>query len=506
MSAGTAGDVYEEEPRTYFVGGGTSAARWLTARKVWQGIALLVLLAVVVISTTISQSIWVIIGWAALIAAGAGIGRRRTSRGDRWTGSQSERLRSWLARRFGWDSYDPAREAAPFALGRATFLAAAAVEGGPELSVIDHVDEDAFTAVIQIEGGGEGLLEVWQSNQRQSRFGRMLFEIANDANLPVVQLDMITRVTPATAREYRAHVDQEMRRDLPVRVKESMGRLSDLAAEISEDFRSYAVIRMPLDALRERAQLDLGQDGVEALGETAFQVVGEVGQLMSAAGYEMLLGVPPRSMGALIRSLYLPSRASDDLTGINRAVDGFPAFEPGRNGTSLLAHDEENGITWHHAIGNVPREGWPVDVVTGRLLEGLILKAPPGLYRTVISQFRFLAQPEAVGRALGAVTADKAKVIGQEKRGVVSTGQPEARESASQLVLDDVGTGGHAGVLPMVRVLVSAPSEQHLSRARKAIQSLATGTVGLTKWQWRDGRHAQAMMTCLPLGRGISHT
>lgn len=493
-----------EEPRTYFIGGDNSAARWITPRRVWQVLGALALLVAVVGTVSITQSLLVLAAWAGSIGLGFLLLRRRDRRGAAWAGSLAERLRATLAYRLGWDAYDPEIESSPCVLGRVSVLAPSATENSPELAVIDHRDERVFTTVLRIEGGGDGLHEIWEGNQRQSRFGQLLRTIANDNNLPVNQLDMLTHAVPATGREYRRHIEAELRSDLPEAVAESMAALGDLVSERSEGYSSYVVLRLPVDDLADRCRADLGEVSDEGLAETAFLVTGEVGLMLEEAGYPALPGgVPPRSLGALIRHLYLPSRSADDLEGVDRTLDGFPAFAQARDGRSVISFDEQAGITWHHAIGDVPTDGWPLDLVPGRLLSQLIVEAPPGLYRTVVSQFRLLPQHVAVGRARGALTSARAGVISQNKRGVVSTGVPESREDAASLVLSDVGRGQHAGVLPMVRMLVSAPSAPQLQRARNSVQTLAAST-GFAKWRWRDGRHAQAMMTCLPLGRGIA--
>lgn len=493
-----------EEPRTYFIGGDNTAAKWITPRRLWQGLGALALLVAVVATVSVTQSALVLLGWAAAIGLAVLVARRRDRRGGAWAGSLTERLRARLAYRFGWDAYDPEVESSPFVLGRVAVLAPSATEDSPELAVIDHRDDRVFTTALRVEGGGDGLHEIWEGNQRQSRFGQLLRTIANDDNLPVDQLDMITHAVPATGQDYRRHMESELRSDLPPEVANSMTALGDLVAERSEGYATYVVLRMPIDALADRCRADLGQVSDEGLAETAFLVTGEVGLMLEEAGYPALPGgVPPRSLGALIRHLYLPSRSPEDLSGIGRTLDGFPAFAQARDGRSLISHDEDAGITWHHAIGDVPTDGWPLDLVSGRLLSQLIVEAPPGMYRTVISQFRLLPQHVAVGRARGAMTSARASVISQNKRGVVSTGVPESREDAAQLVLNDVGRGQHAGVLPMVRMLVSAPSAPQLQRARNSVQTLAAST-GFSRWRWRDGRHAQAMLTCLPLGRGIA--
>ncbi len=480
-----------EEPRTYFIGGANSAARWITPRRVWQLLGGLALLVAVVYTVTVTQSILTLVVWAAVIGIGALLGRRRDRKGDAWTGSLAEKVRASLAWRFGWDAYDPEFEGTPFALGRVSVLAPSATEDSPELAVIDHRDERVFTTVLRIEGGGDGLHEIWEGNQRQSRFGQLLRAIANDDNLPVNQLDMMTHAVPATGDEYRRHMAAELRPALPPPVEESMLSLGDLVSDRSEGYSSYVVLRMPIDDLATRCRADLGQISDEGLAETAFLVTGEVGLMLEEAGYQALPGgLPPRTLGALIRHLYLPSRSAHELSGIERTLDGFPAFAQARDGRSVISHDEVAQMTWHHAIGDVPTDGWPLDVVLGRLLSQLILEAPPGLYRTVISQFRLVPQHIAVSRARGAATSARASVIGQNKRGVVSTGVPEGREDAAQLVLSDVGRGQHAGVLPMVRMLISAPSAAQLHRARNSVQTLAAGT-GFAKWRWRDGRHAQ---------------
>jgi len=134
-----------EEPRTYFIGGDNSATRWITPRRVWQLLGGLALLVAVVATVTVSQSLLVLVVWAAAIGLAAHVLRRRDRKGGGWAGSWAERLRATLAWRFGWDAYDPELEGTPFVLGRVAVLAPSATEDSPELAVIDRFVADCLT-------------------------------------------------------------------------------------------------------------------------------------------------------------------------------------------------------------------------------------------------------------------------------------------------------------------------------------------------------------------------
>ena len=61
----------------------------------------------------------------------------------------------------------------------------------------------------------------------------------------------------------------------------------------------------------------------------------------------------------------------------------------------------------------------------------------------------------------------------------------------------------HAGVVPVVRVMVSAPNERLLRRYREAIDITVSQGLAVTRFAWEDGRQALGMLRVVPIGMEV---
>jgi hypothetical protein len=282
----------------------------------------------------------------------------------------------------------------------------------------------------------------------------------------------------------------------PERLRTSMRQLAGWTAGNTEEYRSYATIRMPLQQLA--ARLPPGAD-LERLSQEVFVLLGDVIRRAGAAGLSLRAVLGPRRLGALIRHLHDPDTDIDTLDGITSLIDGWAHTRT--PGTSWVRID---GAVrpWYHAVASVPRDAWPLHPVGARWMEHLVTGVHPATIRTVQTQWRLVPKVRARDEARLAHTYDRADQHGQRRRGQVSTGESEASMSASWQVLTDLLTPVVGGVRPAVRIHVSAPSPEELAAARTRLTAAAENG-GITRLRWNDHRHHQALLTVLPMCRGI---
>jgi hypothetical protein len=353
-----------------------------------------------------------------------------------------------------------------------------------------------LTATFEITGGGDGLLPTRDVNTAGYQFERLLGGLAG-ANLPVDQIDICTRVLPVHPDTYRAHMTGLLAAGIPPRLRASMRQLAGYAAGHTEEYRSFATIRLPLPQLARRIAEPTDLDGLCA---EAFGVLGDVVARVGRAGHPLRAVLGPRRLGALIRHLHDPDADIDLLDGVTGVADGWSQTRtPGRD----WVRTDGTGRPWYHAVASVPRDAWPLQPVTARWMEHLVTGIHPATIRTVQTQWRLVPKVPARERARLALTYDTADRHGERRRGQVSTGVSEAAMSASRRVLDDLLTPVVGGVFPAVRIHLSAPTAQELAAARVRVTAAAEAA-GVTRLRWHTHRHHQALLLALPLARGIA--
>lgn len=492
------------ELRLYRLGGGATGEGLLSRGRVARLAPLMIVMVIGVIAMLVTQN-QVVLVFALVIPAGVAIVTLwRTGAGEPLIVAWGHATRRRLARVLSWDSFDPDREETPIPLGPVRWMGVAPTETEAQLAVMEHRQEKYFSTVIEIEGGGAGIREHYEQNLASARIGNLLSAVAQQT-LPVEQIDVATHTRPADSGPYLEWMQQRLRPDIPEELRASMVDLADTVADSAEQHTSWMVVRMPTAALAERVTRDYDSvPTTEALAEMAYATTEQVAALARNAGLTVRSGLSPRRMGALLRAIQLPSRSPDDLSGITASADGLVAYSTdSERGIAMIATDTEADVSWYHSVGTIPVEGWPSWEVTGRWLAPLVLGCPVA-YRTVVTQWQLVPRARAASMARAAATFDRSQSLGKAKRGVVTGGQEEARERASDRVLTDITQGGAAGVRPVVRMMVSAPSLSALLAARAEVETAVTGDLELLQWHWFDRYQVGAVFTTLPIGRGVA--
>lgn len=491
------------EERTYILGGETRRRALFSGTTPVQlagGGAFVVVWMLVLLAT---RSLLVLVGGLVVGAVGVLLARRKTALGESWSGTVRDRVAFALAARSGTPEFVPG-ESLPAEVGdiRSLVYERPTAPGAP-MVIIHHKNHRGdswatghLTATFEIQGAGDGLVPVRATNTAGLLFERLLGGLAS-AEIPVDQLDIATRVLPVHAAAYRDHMDGLVVGSTPERLKGSMAELAGHAAGNTEEYRSFATVRIPLPLLV--AQIGGAAADVEAICDATFDLIGEVARRVDGAGYRLRTVFGPRRLGALIRHLHDPDRDIDDLTGISSVVDGWDFV---RHNERHHARIEGSAQDWYHAVAHVPRDAWPAQPVTARWMEHLVTRVNPATIRTVQSQFRLIPKVRAREIARIGLTYDTATARGARKKKQVSTGETEASMTASRRVLLDLMQPVVGGAYPSVRVMVSATDADMLAAARRRVAS-AGEDGGLTRLAWADYNHGRALLTALPMARGV---
>ncbi|ARQ69173.1 hypothetical protein [Streptomyces marincola] len=489
--------------RTYVLGGETRRRTLFgtaTPLHVGLGAAYLATWLLLLVAT---QSLVVLAIGAVGACGGWFVARRATAEGDSWAAALLDEAEWRVLGKAGRRPDFVPGLAPPPEVGEVRALSyAPAVSPASPMALVHHRDhadrswtDGHLTATFEIAGGGDGLLPTRAVNTAGYLFERLLGGLAG-AGLPVEQLDVCTRVLPVHPDSYRRHMDGLLADGVPARLRRSMNELAGYAAGNTEEYRSFATVRMPLASLAQRAVTATDMD---ALCAEAFAVLGDVVGRVGRAGHPLRAVLGPRRLGALIRHLHDPDRDIDDLDGVGSVLDGWSQVRtPGRD----WVRTEGTHRPWYHAVASVPRDAWPLQPVTARWMEHLVTGIHPATIRTVQTQWRLVPKVPARERARLALTYDTADRHGERRRGQVSTGVAEASMSSSRRVLEDLLTPVVGGTHPAVRLHLSAPTPADLAAARTRVVAAAEDG-GVTRLRWHTHRHHQALLIALPLARGI---
>lgn len=489
--------------RTYVLGGEFSKRTLFSGVSARQIIVIVGFVMVWLLALLVTRSLWVLLGGVVVMFAGWGILKRRTALGDSWLDTAASRAAfSFRARREA-PEYVPG-QTLPREVGDVRVLAYAPPNAPhAPMAIVHHMDQRRrswasghLTATFEIKGAGDGLLPVREVNTSGLLFERLLGGLAS-AEIPVDQLDIATRILPVHPAAYREHIDSLVVPDAPERLWNSLRELASFAAGNAEEYRTFATIRIPLAHLRTSAAV--GSLDLDQVCEETFSVVGEVVRRVSGAGYELRAVLGPRRLGALVRHLHDPDHSMDSLESIESVADGWNRLRyKGRD----WARIEGTARDWYHAVAHVPRDAWPAQAINARWMEHLVTQVSPATIRTVVSQFRFVPKIRAREIARIGLTYDTASQKAAAKKQRVSTGETEASMSASRRTLHDLMQPVVGGVYPSVRVMVSAPEADQLAAARKLVVGAAENG-GITRLDWQTFQHHKALVTCLPMGRGV---
>lgn len=405
------------------------------------------------------------------------------------------------------DAFSPTEDTPfPRPVGDILILGVARNENGLEQAVIRHSPTGTkrayFTATLEIEGRGDGLRSLAAIQREDHELERTLNRLA-ESRCPVDELSLMARATPGLPVSYK----EKVRALRSVGLEDTMlgdnieQRMTNLD-RISDSYRMYATIRIPEPAIYRWADEHRGATDRETICQAIHHQVGEVAELLNGAGLQVVQGLGPRRLGALIRHLYIPSRPIDDLTGIGAARDGFVSY-PQPLHQALQVPDWGRDLLWYHATGFIASYGWPGDRVGSRWLLPAVAQVfdadAPAVVRTITASWRLLNRRESQKQMADQLLNTLTQVA--RDHGRITTGEDQEQADAGQQVLYDLRHQSN-GVVPSVRMTCSAPSQLGLIQARGLIES-AMSDLNVDGFTWCDGRQADAMILSLPLGRGL---
>ena len=491
----------EARKRPQYALGGIPPTRWMSAgRAIMAG---LLFVGALILIVALSQSrIWWLMPLALLMGALSWfIYTRKSYDGRPWlTNVVSSRARRVAARLGRWDEYDPDFDDRPWLVDDYSVLSVSAVEDDEGLCLLDTGRTNAYVAVIEVDGDGHGVRSSQEHTFLERNFHQFIDKLCSPNEL-VSQIDLITKVSPESGAPFVEWTEQRLRADATDDARASAMELAHGGDLMSSQIRSWAVLVMPIDGLvRHLEELSLSISP-ELLAEAAAETVTTVTRSMVANGIRIHQGLSPSQAAAVIRGIMLPDYSVDDTSDIEEFWDAWPGFQPSSRGNSLVTYGADRGTAWFHRSAVIPRDGFPTEVlVNGRWLEGPVLESVVP-YRVVSTKFLLIPHHEARGIAKDRLTTAQGKVIRQNRSGAISDGEMEDNMTLAQRVAVNIRRQGKGGVIPVVRVLVSATSERMVTRMSETLESELQQNLGVVDVSWDVP--ALGMIATLPLGTEV---
>lgn len=479
--------------------GGVTPVPWLSKQKLVTLIVLAivgVVMMMVIITTAnlyVTGAFFMVVGLIWLVA------RRRGADGGWWMLGVGERVRGAIGTRARWDDFDPTREAQPFLLMDPLRVLAVPAGDGSELAVLEY--PSAMVCFLEVSGAATGVRSSTDLRRLEDRVISVHRTLA-DPKTCVEQIDWITVVRPqdatTLAQGLLTHSGQAPT-PVPAPVAVSMEEVPQKHAAVTERFRSYVALRFTTDRLYSFvAQPPFSaSSGAEA----AYDALGKVARMLSGKGITVIGGLGPAQVAALGRAILSPDRSPDDLSGCG---GGFWASWPSwrRDGDTIISTC--GGTQWLHATASFGLYDWPLTEVKGRWLEPLVFGHAMGP-RTVVTQTRIMPRHKARELAKGQLTTARTTRLGKTRSGEVDAGEAWSQELAATAVAEDIVLDRHVGIMPSVRVMVSAQSPRALRSAREEIGTATADRMNCEGISLDDTRPGVGLLRCLPLGVSVGN-
>ncbi|MGJ3510164.1 SCO6880 family protein [Enemella sp. A6] len=417
------------------------------------------------------------------------------------------RLRVRRARTQGWLGFTRSEVLpVPRPVGHVRIVGVSQQAGDPEQAVVVHRPLGRigayFSSTLEIDGRGDGQFTTAQRLAEVAAVEGLLTTLAQNLS-PIDDLQITTRALPGLARGYRESLAANTNpRLVGTPLGENLADLADVSASVSDEYRTYLTVSMPYEQVAQAAARQ-GRVSRDSMLATVYREIGRLVPLLESAGFRVRAGLGPRRLAALIRHLYAPSWGIDDLTGLEDGTDGFVEYPTSPHGDCFVVPDPASDVSWYHASMMLPAYGWPPVITAPRWMKPLVCDVvssdEPSVIRTITTQYRLIDRRDARHRTITGIAGDEAEA--QSSAGRVTGGEWHRQATVGQMHLADF-LDGAAGVRVSARATVSAPSHVGLMVGRELVESSASG-MGIDGIDWADGRHADAHLWGLPLGRGI---
>lgn len=473
--------------------GGVTPVPWLSKAKVIT-LSLLTVVGVAMMVVIIeTKSIWVVIGLGVVIVLFVVVLRRRSSDGAVWVLGVGERIRHAIGRRARWDDFDPELDKQPFLLMQPLRVVGVPAGDGSELAVLEY--PGAMVCVLEISGIGHGVKPAEERRREEARVVAVHRALA-DPKVCIEQVDWMTLARPEQADAIAASSDGPPLEHASA-VQVSAAELPWRIADKSERFYSYLVVRFNTDRLFEKVATPPFSEtsGVEA----AYDALGHVARILTSKGVTVCGALGPGEVAALTRAILAPNRHPHDLTGCG---GDFWATCPPWNREQDLIHVVDGDEQWWHTSSSFGLRDWPISPVRGRWLEPLVFGIGLGP-RTVVSQIKMVPRYKAREFAKSQLTTAQSRRLERDRRGEVDAGEAWSEENVATEVAQDIVLAGQLGIIPAVRVLVSAQTPRQARALREDITGLAGDDMNGEGISHDDTRPGVGLLHCLPLGMEV---
>jgi len=472
--------------------GGVTPVPWLSKGKIAILLFLIgigVTLLIVVIRTS---NLFVVLGLAITVGAFVLVWRRKASDGSTWVLGVGEQIRYWIGKRARWDDFDPVREAQPFLLMDPLRLLAVPASDGSELAVLDY--PEAMVCVLEISGHRTGVQPADDLAREQRKMNAVHKTLA-DPKVAIDQVDWLTLVRPENPEEIAMGV--QVADDLPETIKAAAEELSWMIASHTETMYSYLVIRFNKDLLYERVAKPPFSEFSGA--EAAYDAVSIVARKLETNGIFVKGALGPAEVSALIRAIVVPHRSPYDLEGCEEGIfASCPSWI--RQDTMLFSSCDDR--SWWHASASFGLFDWPLSPVRGRWLEPLVFGVGLGP-RTVVSQVKIIRRHKAREFAKDQLTTAASERLKNDESGKVDAGEAWSQETVATEVAQDIVLNGQVGIIPAVRIMISANSPRGVKNAMADVASIADDSMNAEGITMDDTRPGVGLLHCLPLGMEV---
>jgi hypothetical protein len=361
-----------------------------------------------------------------------------------------------------------------------------------------------FTATLRCQGQAFALLGAEEREQRLADYGGVLAALARD-DTPLRRVAWIERTLPANGDAMANYLYDNKRPDVsldaPPPELVSYIQLLGRSPDVAEDHE--LLFSVQIDAMRASARRAIKRLGGGDLGALAVLAneVGQIADLLDAAGIAVTGVLTRRGLAAAIRNAYDPWGRQQRERGV-RADSGIAAFTAGP-----MARDER----WSH----IATDGavhttlwvaeWPRIDVRATFLQALLMETRTT--RSVAMVMELVGPGTAIRKVERAATEADTEASLRGRIGQRTSQRQWQKEQATHRRERELAEG-HAEVRFAAYVTVSAQADvgevgavDELEAAVSRVELQAKQALVRLERMW--GQQAEAFTATLPLCRGL---
>lgn len=373
------------------------------------------------------------------------------------------------------------------------------VDVGPgELGVAHEPSKGAYTALVQADGDGLGLLDSADQRQRLAAWSEVLAGFGGEAS-PIARIQWVQRSVPDDG--------DELARDLGDRAavptsSASLASYLELLDDAAPAVRDHEVFLAVQITERRAARLLRGARGRDARRQAAGEVLADqlrrLDRRLARAGLRVVAGaLPPRRLAEVLRTASDPA-ARGDLARRGWHGAEQSGCEPA-NAWPLATEETwtayRSDSAWHATFWIAE---WPRTPVGPDFLAPLLLESTG--QRTVSVVMEPVGHAAAVRAAESARTSELAEAQLRESKGFVESWRKRREAEATERRAAELQEG-HGEFRFSGYVTVTAAEPDELDEACAAL-SQAAGQAGL-ELRRLAGEQELAWTYTLPLARGL---